>query len=274
MLAYTLYSEAGGVGKTTLAANLAVAHARHGRNVLVIDLDPQDAGLSYLLGVDDARSSSGDTLLHHLVGKPKGDLQDLIQTAEHDVDVLPTHDLLGELTERLIEAEQSDWIDDDARYRRLHRVLLDAGIPDEYDTLVIDPPATAGPALYNAVFATRALVLPVELSGKGEQSIAGLDALVEGLEDTLDITVTALAAVPIGYQHNVAAHDDYLDALREDGFRVPTTLRDRTSMFQGCWTEHCSAWTFVDEHRSPKRSHEQDTLDRIDGLADELEALA
>ncbi|MEF8825353.1 MAG: ParA family protein, partial [Halapricum sp.] len=30
MLAYSTYSEAGGVGKTTTAANLAVAHARAG----------------------------------------------------------------------------------------------------------------------------------------------------------------------------------------------------------------------------------------------------
>lgn len=273
MLAYTLYSEAGGVGKTTLAANLAVAHARHDRDVLLIDLDPQDGGLSYLLGVDDDRSADGDTLLHHLVDRPKGDLKDSIRTAEHGVDVLPTHDLLGELTERLIEAEHSGWIGEDERNRRLHRVLGDAGIPNEYDTIVIDPPATAGPALYNAVYATRSLVLPVELSGKGEQSIAGLDALVDGLEDELDISVSALAAAPIGYQHNVSAHDDYLDRLREDGFRVPVTLRDRTSMFQGCWTEHCSAWTFVDEHRSRRRDHEVDTLDRIDTLADELEGL-
>jgi len=39
MLAYTVYSEAGGVGKTTLATNLAKAEVRAGRKVLAIDLD-------------------------------------------------------------------------------------------------------------------------------------------------------------------------------------------------------------------------------------------
>jgi len=274
MLAYTLYSEAGGVGKTTLAANLAVAHARHGRDVLVIDLDPQDAGLSHLLDVDQQRSSSGDSLVHHLVGRPKGDLRDLIRTAEHDVDVLPTHDLLGELTEGLIEAEHSGWIDEGDRYRRLQQVLADAGIPDRYDTLVIDPPATAGPHLFNAVYATRSLILPVELSGKGERSIEGLDALVDGLEAELDISVTALAAVPIGYKHNMSDHDEYLDQLRADGFAVPVTLRERSALFEGSWGARCSAWTFVDEHRSRQRDHEMETLDRIDTLASELEAIA
>lgn len=274
MIKYTLYSEAGGVGKTTLAANLAVAHARHGRDVLVIDLDPQDAGLSYLLDVDGGRTTNGNTLTHHLIGRQPAPLEDLVRTAEHGVDILPTHDRLGELTERLIEAERTGWIEADTRYQRLHTVLQEAAILDQYDTLIVDPPATAKPHLYNAVYATRSLVLPVELSGKGKQSIAGLDALVDGLEAELDISVTALAAVPVGYQHNVRAHDAYLDALRAGGFRVPVVLWDRTSLFQGCWTEHCSAWTFVDEHRSRRRDREVETLDHLDTLASELEGLA
>ena len=55
MLAYTTYSEAGGVGKTTSAANLAVAHARAGLKPLVIPLDQQEGNLSHLLNVDQNR---------------------------------------------------------------------------------------------------------------------------------------------------------------------------------------------------------------------------
>lgn len=274
MLAYTTYSEAGGVGKTTLAANLAVAHSRRGRDVLAVDLDPQDAGLSYLLDVDDQRSSGGDNIVRHLEGRPQGGLPDLVRGAEHGVNILPTHDALGELTERLIDAERAGRIGEGDRYRRLQRVLAESGIPDEYDTIIVDPPATAGAHLYNAVFATRALLLPVELSGKGGRSIEGLDALVDGLEHELDITVTALAAVPLKYQHNVRAHDEYLEQLEADGFAVPVVIGDRTSLFQGCWSEQCSAWTFVDEHRSRRRDHEEDTLDRLDDLAADLEAVA
>ena len=49
MLTYTTYSEAGGVGKTTLTANLADAHTQQGRDVLVIDLDPQEGSLTICL---------------------------------------------------------------------------------------------------------------------------------------------------------------------------------------------------------------------------------
>jgi len=60
MLTYSTYSEAGGVGKTTTAANLAVAHARAGLKPLVVPLDPQDGDLSRLFGVDDQRTDSVD----------------------------------------------------------------------------------------------------------------------------------------------------------------------------------------------------------------------
>ncbi len=61
MLTYTTYSEAGGIGKTTLSAHLAAAHARAGRDVLVIDGDPQDGSLSYLFDVADERDEGALT---------------------------------------------------------------------------------------------------------------------------------------------------------------------------------------------------------------------
>ena len=83
---------------------------------------------------------------------------------------------------------------------QLLRVLQDAGVNDEYDVLIIDPPATEGRHLYNAVAATRSLVIPVEPSAKGQQSVKGLQNLVQGLEEELNIEVGVLAAVPIGFQ--------------------------------------------------------------------------
>ncbi|WP_344222848.1 ParA family protein, partial [Aeromicrobium tamlense] len=89
MLTYTVYSEAGGVGKTSLAANLAQAHARAGLNVLVVPLDPQDGDLSRLLGVDgDRADGDADNLVRHMINAPKGSLDELVRTAE-GVDIIP-----------------------------------------------------------------------------------------------------------------------------------------------------------------------------------------
>ncbi len=82
MLVYSTYSEAGGVGKTTRAANFAGAHARAGLRPLVVPLDPQDGDLSRLFDADSDRTDSIDNVVRHMIRRPKGEFDDLIRTVE------------------------------------------------------------------------------------------------------------------------------------------------------------------------------------------------
>jgi chromosome partitioning protein len=278
MLTYTVYSEAGGVGKTTLSANLAVAHARAGLDVLVIDMDPQDGSISYLFDVDQGRSEgAADNLVRHMIGRPQGPFEDLVHEVEHGVDVVPSHNMLERLTELLLktaELEEDTNPDPDYEfpmYEQLFRVLREGDVPSTYDVLIIDPPATTGPQLYNALYATRNLVIPVELSGKGEQSVSGLQDLVEGLESELAINIGVLAAIPNEVK-NTSDQRQYREELEALGFDVPVSIRDRTSMFEGCWRQQCSAFTFVEEHRDRKRDYELETIEKFETLAAHLHA--
>ncbi|WP_332898765.1 ParA family protein [Haladaptatus sp. CMSO5] len=273
MLTYTVYSEAGGVGKTTLSANLAKAHARAGQDVLVIDLDPQEGSLTYLLDVEAARNEGGsDNLVRHMIGRPGGAFEDLIRTAEPGIDVLPSHNMLERLTELLLrtsEIEEQTNPDPEytyPRYEQLHRVLAEARIHETYDVLIVDPPATTGDHLYNAIYATRNVVIPLELSGKGHQSVEGLQDIVAGLESELELEVGVLAVVPNEVK-DTADQREYEAALSELGFSVPVSIRDRTSLFEGCWKQQVNAFTYVEEHRSRKRQYELDTLAQFDELA-------
>jgi hypothetical protein len=106
MLPYTTYSEAGGVGKTTLASNLADAHAQHGRDVLAIDLDPQNGSLTYLLGVDTPREDGdADNIARHLIDRPKGDFHELVEETAYGFDLVPSHNMLENLGDLLGRAE-------------------------------------------------------------------------------------------------------------------------------------------------------------------------
>jgi cellulose biosynthesis protein BcsQ len=268
MLAYSTYSEAGGVGKTTTAANLAVAHARAGLNPLVVPLDPQDGDLSRLFGVDDRRTEPIDNLVRHLIRRPKGDFDDLIRTVE-GVDVVPEHNMLSDLAEYLQrEKDQAEAMGEAfGMHAQLLRVLREADVPDRYDVLICDPPATEGPHLYNAIHATRSLVIPLEPSAKGRAAVEGLESLVAGLQEQLDVDVGVLAAVPVGFKDT----RDQRAIVDEIRYSIPEIIGERASLMEGCWMQQCSAFTYVREHRSRRRDYELETLAQFDRIARHLE---
>jgi cellulose biosynthesis protein BcsQ len=272
MLSYSTYSEAGGVGKTTTAANLAVAHARAGLKPLVVPLDPQEGNLSRLFGVDEDRSKDVDHLARHMINRPKGDSKDLIVTAEHGVDIIPEHNQLADLGDWLRrEQDQAAAVGDAFNiHAALLGTLADAGVREEYDVLICDPPATEGPHLHNAINATRSLVIPIEPSAKGQAAVEGLEQLVAGLEDTLEIDVGVLAAVPVG----VKGTNDQERILSEIPYSTPETFGDRTSLMEGSWAQQCSAFTYVRDHRNRRRDYELETLAQYDRLARYLEEQA
>ena len=271
MLAYTVYSEAGGVGKTTLAANLAKAEVQAGRDVLVIDLDTQEASLSYLLDVDEDRSNEqADSLLRHMIDRPRDDFENLIKTNE-GIDVVPSHNILEYASKHLRrrEEEAADFGESLNPNKRLRRVLREAGVHELYDTLIVDPPATADIKLHNAIHATRHLVIPFEPSGKGYESVQGLDQLVGGLEDQLGIEVGVLAVVPNRYK-GMNDQDRFLAELQSDGWESPIRFRERSSLLEGCWAEQCTAFRYIETHREREREHELETLEKIEELAAQI----
>lgn len=272
-LAYTTYSEAGGVGKTTTAANLSVAHARGGLDVLAIGLDQQEGDLSFLLDVDDNRNKDDvDTLARHMIRRPKGAFEDLIVKAEYGIDVIPEHNSLGLLEDWLNrEKEQAEEMGEAFGTKAaLQRVFRENNVYQEYDVIVCDPPATEGAHLHNAINATRSLVLPIELSAKGEAAIKGLEDLVRGLSEILNIEIGVLGAIPLKYK-GTNAQDAVLESLQ---YNVIETIGERSSLMGGCWSQQCSAFTFVRDHRNRRRDHEMETLAQFDRIAREIESQA
>lgn len=272
MLTYTTYSEAGGVGKTTAAANLAVAHARAGLKPLVIPLDQQEGNLSRLLKVDDERDEDIDTLAHHMIRRPKGDFKDLIVEAEYGVDIIPEHNNLGQLNDWLqTQKQQAEQIGEafGTKSALLH-VLKENNVRDDYDVIICDPPATEGPHLHNALNATRSLVLPVELSSKGKASVKGLEDLVDGLSGSLEINIGVLAAIPSRFSDT----NDEKAVLESIEYPIPEVIRERKSLMGGSWAQQCSAYTYIKEHRDRRRDHEMDTIAKFDRIARFIEEQA
>jgi cellulose biosynthesis protein BcsQ len=273
MLTYTPVSEAGGVGKTTTAATLAASHAKAGHDVLAIDMDTQNGSLTYFFGPEyDRGDPEVDNLVRHMVGRPKGDFGNLTHKVGNGIDLIPSHNMLEDVHEFLLnEKNQAEKLGESySMYHQLHRVLSEANVRDEYDVIIVDSAGKAGPILYNALVAVRNVVIPFEATAKGQESIEGLDDLVDGLENNIGVDVGVLSVVPIGYK-DTRDQREILEDLRESGFPVPVVIGERGSLMEGCWKQQCSPYTYVEQHRDRKREYELETLEQFDDLARYLE---
>lgn len=109
----------GGVGKTTLAANIAVALARLGKNVAVLDADIVMANLEIIMGIRNPPVALIDTLSGRL------SIEDVLYEGPEGVKVIPAGITLDGFSERNMDM--------------LKTALRE--IPHEIEILVIDAPA-------------------------------------------------------------------------------------------------------------------------------------
>lgn len=263
MITAVVYSESGGTYKTTMTANLAVAFERMGLDTLVIDLDPQEGNLTTLFDVGEHRDDpDADNLVKHILEMPDGDFKHIIEPSEEGVDVVPSHDMLGDFTSNLeqkIDYEtgiQNISRDEYPRYELLYNLLWEREqLQEQYDVILIDPNARAEDLLYNALYALRTLIAPVKPAGKGNLSLEGLEELVVNMEQHLDIEIGLSCVVPSGVgQTN--AHEQYQQQFEEtDAFQTPVSIGDRESLMDAMWEARGSAFKVVEERW---KTHERD----------------
>ncbi len=290
MITAVVYSESGGTYKTTMTANLSVALERMGLDTLVIDLDPQEGNLTSLFDAGEHRSDpDADNLVKHILDMPDGKFEDLIETTEEGVDILPSHDMLGDFTPNLEQKISYETgmknmnREEYPRYELLYQLLWDQEeLHEQYDAVLIDPNARAEDLLYNAIFALRTLVAPVKPAGKGNLSLEGLEELVGNMQQQLEIEIGLSCVVPSGVgQTN--AHQQYQQQFDEtDAFATPVAIGNRESLMDAMWEARGSAFKVVEERwktfeRDGKmvsepgqrriRDREVETLERLFELA-------
>lgn len=255
MITAVVYSESGGTFKTTMTANLAVALERMGQNTLVVDLDPQEGNLTSLFDVGAHRSDpDADNLVKHILDMPDGDFGDLIETSEEGVDVVPSHDMLGDFTSNLEQkisyetGMQNMNREEYPRYELMYDLFWKRhSLNERYDAILIDPNARAEDLLYNAIYALRTLVAPVKPAGKGNLSLGGLEELVGNMETQLNIEVGLSCVVPSGVgQTN--AHRQYRQQFEDtDAFATPVAIGNRESLMDAMWEARGSAFKVLEE---------------------------
>ena len=167
----------GGVGKTTVTANLAAELAYRGNNILTIDLDPQASLTFSFITVDDWRKNyeksktiknwydafidkDTELNLNSLIARPKR-----VNSGRGNLDLICSHLALInvdlELATRLIGGTERDLRNN---YLRVHSRLCFGlkSLEEDYDYILIDCPPNFNIVTKTAVTASDYLLVPTK----------------------------------------------------------------------------------------------------------------
>jgi len=187
MKTIAIYHNKGGVGKTTVAVNLAAALRKKGKSVLLVDIDSQ-ANTTFATGLIKFQFEEDDNLrernIYHLL--ESGDfnfIPEVVRTSDYfnnpEIDVIPSHITLIEYQEKLnrILASRSRLV------TKLKRV------ENNYDVVIIDTPPSRDLYAEVALIATDYLIIPSDLKPFANQGLPTVKNFINQINESREIMV-------------------------------------------------------------------------------------
>lgn len=169
MKTIAIYHNKGGVGKTTVAVNLAAALRKKGKSILLIDIDSQ-ANTTFATGLIKFQFDEDDDLreqnISHLLESGDFSFIPEIMRQSHffnnpEIDVVPSHINLIDKQDKLNQIAVS-------RSRLISKLKI---VENDYDIVVIDTPPSRDYYAEVALIASDYLIIPSDLKPFANQGL-------------------------------------------------------------------------------------------------------
>ena len=182
-----VFNQKGGVGKSSIAVNLAAATARRGLKTLLIDLDVQGNATQYVLGDHDQSVAGVETFFQNQLSLYARDpLSELIhQTAFENLAIMPSGQGLLELEHKL-----------ESRYKmyKLREAL--AELSAEYDRIYIDTPPALNFFSRSALIAVDRVLVPFDCDSFSKMALYQLIETVAEIRADHNDSLVLEAIIP------------------------------------------------------------------------------
>lgn len=158
----SIVNQKGGVGKTTTAVNLGAYLAYLGKQILLVDIDPQ-ANATSGIGIDHKNLPHG--VYEAIIGE-KPVFEVIKKTVQEGYEVAPATVALAGAGIELVGMDEREF--------RLSKIL--ESVREEYDYIIIDGPPSLGLLTINSLVAADEVIIPIQSE---YYALEGLGQLLE-----------------------------------------------------------------------------------------------